>query len=280
MARFQPFEREYYFKYFGMNHYQSEAAILHIDMDNAKKFTKGTEKTKGMNFPFDVVFRRAMAETTESLCKKIENVVLGYTVSDEINLVLQKVNDNSRPWMNSQICFQASRASVLATIEFNRIFKELAEEYKSFAVGTDEEQRYEVYKEKFDTATFLSNVLPLTRADVVEFLTWRQLSAMRNSISMTAQSFYPAEELLGKSSRELRAMLYVEQHVDWKAIPKAFTRGICCYRTASKRRDGYVKWDRDENIPTFNENPDYINSRFYSFLSEATNDELECSEDE
>lgn len=259
--RFQDFELKY--RGFCPKPYDSEQAIIHIDMDSARKITQDFVA------PFDVAFRKAMMETTKYLCSEVvENVVLAYTCSDEINLVIHKVTENSRPWLNGKPYLQASKSAVKATLEFNKIFKQYAKEYAEFAIGTDEENRLAKYETVFDSATFNSEVLPITKEEIVDYLTWRQLVCIRNSIQMTAQTYYSHEELRRLSSQEIRKKLFYEKGISWKQIPRAFTRGVCFYRTSSKLKDGYVNWEQDNNIPAFADAPNYITDRFFSFLSD------------
>ena len=100
--------------------------IIRIDGKAFHTFTRGFQK------PFDDVLIKTMQETTKYLCENIQGCVLGYTQSDEITLVLidyQRFETSA--WFDYEIQKMCSIAASMATIAFNRYFKENVKEYAS-----------------------------------------------------------------------------------------------------------------------------------------------------
>ena len=62
--------------------------MIRLDGKAFHTFTKGYER------PFDDELIKMMNETTQYLCENIQGVVMGYTQSDEITLILQ---DSDKP---------------------------------------------------------------------------------------------------------------------------------------------------------------------------------------
>ena len=81
--------------------------------------------TKGFQKPFDEVLVKSMQETTKYLCENIQGCVLGYTQSDEITLILVDYkNLNTAAWFDYEVQKMCSIAASMATLVFNRRFKE------------------------------------------------------------------------------------------------------------------------------------------------------------
>lgn len=89
-------------------------AIIRIDGKAFHSFTKG------MNRPFDPVFRNAMAETMKELCQGIQGCVFGYTQSDEISLLLTDYSTlDTDAWFGYEVQKMCSIAASTATLSFN-----------------------------------------------------------------------------------------------------------------------------------------------------------------
>ena len=100
-----------------------QPVIIRLDGWHFKSFTKGLKK------PFDLVFRESMLNTMYDLCKEIPGVVLGYTQSDEISLVVCDYKTlESTSWFNNRVGKILSIATSIASVSFNRHFKQLSKE--------------------------------------------------------------------------------------------------------------------------------------------------------
>lgn len=178
---------------------------VRLDGKAFHSFTKGLEK------PFDERFSNAMISTMNYLLEKT-NAQLGYTQSDEISLVYFKAADYQQAYFGAREQKLASVLSSMATAKFNQeIFKHIPEKAETLAF--------------FDCRVW--NVPSLD--DAADVFAWRQLDAVKNSISMAAHTNFSNQETLRKSSKEKIAML-TAIGVDWHAYPEAFKSGTYATR--------------------------------------------------
>lgn len=233
--------------------------------------------TRGFAKPFDTVLQNAMTKTMEYLCHNITGVVLGYTQSDEITLILidyQKLNTEA--WFGYRVQKMCSISASMATMAFNRFFKEAVEEfYKthyriSNKYGVNylvcewdsvvNEKLYEVYKQACGRgAMFDSRVFNIPKEEVCNLVYWRQLDATRNSIQMAGQANFSHRELHGKSCEDIQEMLF-QKGINWNDYPVPCKRG-----TAWTKEKGV-----DTNMPKLVDvNRDYVNKLIYIEDKEA-----------
>lgn len=151
--------------------------------------------TRGFNRPFDEVFGRTMTRTMEYLCENIQGCIFGYKQSDEISLVLSDYKKlNSEAWFDYEVQKMCSIAASMATMAFNRFFKESVIEFYfdnfddevPYEAVTDEAKRlYQVYLGAIRKgAMFDARVFNIPKEEVVNCIYWRQLDAARNSVQM------------------------------------------------------------------------------------------------
>lgn len=151
--------------------------IIRVDGRAFKNFTKG------LAAPFDEVFRTAMRNTMIALCANVGNCVLGYTFSDEISLVLIQKTPSTDPWFKNEVEKMVSNSASLATLFFNREF--VAAASKAIEKDPALKKRYEP---KFWRATFDSRVFNLPEKEITNYLLWRQMDCMRNSIASAVRA--------------------------------------------------------------------------------------------
>lgn len=155
--------------------------------------------TRGAKRPYDSAIQQLFDETTKFLIEET-GAIIAYTQSDEISLILYNFNKpDSQLFFNGNIAKLNSVIASLATVKFNSMVKKLA---------------------TFDCRVF--NVPNLD--ETVNYLIWREQDAVRNSISMAAQSLYPHKMLEGVKSPQLQDML-IEKGVNWNNYPDRFKRG-------------------------------------------------------
>ena len=124
---------------------------IRIDGKSFHTFTKGFEK------PFDSTLMSAMQTTMQYLCENIQGCVLGYTQSDEITLILidyQKLNSSA--WFDYEVQKLCSISASMATIAFNKYFREIAHS----------KQMYQVYSKVFDKAMFDARCFNIPKEEV------------------------------------------------------------------------------------------------------------------
>lgn len=223
--------------------------IIRIDGKAFHTFTRGFKK------PFDDILSKSMQETMKYLCENIQGCVFGYTQSDEITLVLvdyQKLDTSA--WFDYNVQKCASVAASMATMKFNKVFNELAEECRKAIEyresGGDEPDEYCV---TIDIAAkrgamFDARVFNIPKEEVCNNIYWRQQDAIRNSIQMLGRAYFSDKQMHGKGMRQVQDMLMNEKGIDWNDTPTKYKRGSCCVRDADKKT-GRTEWVIDNEMP-------------------------------
>ncbi len=156
--------------------------------------------TKDFVKPFEIKLNRLMIETTKYLVKE-SNAVVGYTQSDEISLLWKSGKDL---FFGGKIQKINSVLASLATAFFIKNLDGLSDKLVSF-----DSRLWQVYEDK----------------DIINYFKWRQLDAIRNSVSMTAHAFLSHNEVQGKKTKELKEILFEKKYVDWRAYPNMLKFG-------------------------------------------------------
>lgn len=196
--------------------------------------------TKGLNKPYDTTLMDTMQKTMEYLCKNIQGCKIGYTQSDEITLLL---NDYEKietcAWFDYEVQKMCSVSASMATMIFNKIFKELSDSSNP------------TYKNKFDNVMFDSRVFNIPKEEVCNCFIWRQQDATRNAIQLLGQNYFSHKELHKKSCNNIQDMLMEKYTINFNNERTDFKRGSCCYK------DG-IEWIIDREIPIFTQDRDFI----------------------
>ncbi|WP_097005337.1 tRNA(His) guanylyltransferase Thg1 family protein [Lacrimispora amygdalina] len=219
--------------------------IIRLDGWHFKSFTKGLEK------PFDLVFRETMVETMLYLCKELPGVVFGYTQSDEISLILCDYQSlETEPWFDNRLNKLLSIPAGLAAVKFNSVFKVKADNI------LDEAKRV-IYNKKSGTAIFDARAFVVPENDVINYLYWRQKDAIRNSIANVGQTYLSKTELHKKNTVEILGLLK-EKSIIWDDYDTWLTRGACAVKELDEGKEK-MEWKIDKNIPIFKEEGrDYV----------------------
>lgn len=234
--------------------------------------------TRGFNKPFDEILIQSMQETTKYLCENIQGCVLGYTQSDEITLILIDYKElNSSAWFDYEVQKMCSIAASMATMVFNRIFREKVYELhedtmEAWNVPDDVYKLLEVYDKALQRgAMFDARVFNIPKEEVTNLVYWRQLDATRNSIQMVGQTNFSHKELHGKSCNDIQDMLFTEKGINWNDYPTYMKRGSCVVKKWDETRDELgtpvvrQKWTIDLDIPIFKEEGRKYIERFINF---------------
>jgi len=181
--------------------------IIRLDGKAFHTFTRGMEK------PYDLGLVLAMNNVSLFLCKEIQGVKLAFTQSDEISLLLTDFETiTTEAWFNGNIQKIASVSSSLCTAKFNEEIINHIVAPKGLAF--------------FDARVF-SIPDPI---EVENYFIWRQKDAIRNSISITAQSLYSHNKLNRKSQSDMLDMIE-KKGQNWNTMASWFRYG----RTIGKR---------------------------------------------
>ena len=226
--------------------------------------------TRGFKKPFDEVLIKSMQETAKYLCENIQGCVLAYTQSDEITLILIDYQTlTSDAWFNYQVQKMCSISASMATMAFNRYFKEIAENYVGDRAWENEvEGPVDKEESKYCNtlmnaikkgAMFDARVFNIPREEVTNLIYWRQLDATRNSIQMVGQACFSQKELHGQSCNAIQDMLLTQKGINWNDYPTYMKRGSCVVENWDATNDELgtphvrKKWTIDLNIPIFKE---------------------------
>lgn len=208
--------------------------IIRIDGKAFHTFTRGFDR------PFDRVFGDAMVRTMEYLCNNIQGCIFGYTQSDEISLVLSDYKKlNSDAWFDYEVQKMCSIAASMATMAFNRYFKEeynkwFEDNYEFEDVDNIDENvkcLFNAYRKACEKgAMFDARVFNIPKEEVVNCIYWRQLDAARNSVQMVGQANFSHKELHGKSCNMIQDMLHEQKGINWSDYQTRWKRGVCWTR--------------------------------------------------
>ena len=173
--------------------------------------------TREMDRPYDSRMSEAMIETTKALVQETD-ALIGYTQSDEINLVLYTENKLSQGYFEGKI-FKIT--SVLAGYTSSVFLLNYIKMFNVDPLTTIDPLP------AFDCRVFN---LP-SQTETANMLLWRELDATRNAIHAAARSVYSQAELQNKSQSELQDMLF-EKGINFNDYPAAFKRGTFVRKVA------------------------------------------------
>jgi tRNA(His) 5'-end guanylyltransferase len=255
--------------------------LIRIDGKAFHSFTKGFQK------PFDMVLMQTMWNTTKYLCENIQGCKLGYTQSDEISLLLTDYETiKTESWFGYNVEKMTSVAASMATMAFNKFFKEEVEKFKEIGFeiyyepkvnGADSLQglldeftkTFFTYEKRIGTAMFDARVANYPKDEVVNYMIWRQQDATRNSIQMLGQANFSHKQLQKKSCDNIQEMLFQEKNINFNDLPTYQKRGLCVVKTNTLILDSIYgsrikkQWHLDTNIPIFTQDRYYINKSVY-----------------
>lgn len=220
--------------------------ILRLDGKAFHTFTRGFAK------PFDPILIEAMQLTMVDLCKNIQGAVFGYTQSDEISIFIQDYeNLETSAWFDYELQKICSISASMATLYFNRHFKDLIIKYD---VPDDNFQEARC-KAAMKGALFDARCFNIPKEEVTNYFYSRQTDAIRNSIQMVGQVYYTPKELNRKSCDNIKEML-TAKGIAWEDFRICEQRGSACYKDED--------WTLDTSIPLFKEmNRNYIERFVY-----------------
>ena len=242
--------KSYYENAYRMYLTRRTPTIIRIDGKAFHTFTRGLAK------PYDRIFKRTMWNTTKYLCENIQNTRLGYVQSDEISILMIDYNKfTTAAWFDNNIQKICSVSASMATMAFNKFFKEEVEKYFN-AEGVNDHYgvTLETYMKKFGNAMFDSRVFNLPESEVCNYFIWRQQDATRNSIELLGREYFSQKELYKVNCKQIQDKLLTEKGINWNDCPTFFKRGVC----VDKIDDTDNPWLLDLEIPIFTQDRTFI----------------------
>ena len=238
--------------------------------------------TKGFQRPFDDVLMKTMQETAKYMCENIQGAKFAYVQSDEITIILVDYDTlETDCWFNYRTDKLCSIAASMATMAFNKIFKENVETFeinniKVIKYMEDEKKNKTInlidtyYKAIEKGAMFDARCFNIAKEEVTNLIYWRQLDAARNSIQMVGQANFSHKELQNKTCNMIQDMLHEQKGINWNDFPTYQKRGSCCIYVDVQNPESISDGDRikgwviDKEIPIFkSEGREYINKLIY-----------------
>ena len=194
--------------------------------------------TKGFQRPFDDVLIKTMQETAKYMCENIQGAKLAYVQSDEITIILTDYDTlETDCWFNYRTDKLCSIAASMATMIFNKIFKEKVENFIeeggafSLAQLNYNQMKMEPYLKAIEKgAMFDARCFNIPKEEVTNLIYWRQLDATRNSIQMVGQANFSHKELQNKSCNDIQDMLHEQKGINWNDYPTVYKRGTACIK--------------------------------------------------
>ena len=206
-----------------------------IDMRAGHTFCRGLAK------PWSLEYVETMQEVTKFLVAET-HAQLGYVQSDEISLCW--LDPSKAPFDGKLFKLQSVLAS-LATSKFvNYIYKKYSEIFSSEITDDENIKSWTLLCEKcqkiipsFDCRVFqLPNEVELANTFV-----WREIDAVRNSVSMLAQANFSHKELQGKDRKAMLTMLE-EKGIRWNELEDDLKRGAYFKRKLVQRKIDPITW--------------------------------------
>ena len=223
--------------------------------------------TRGLKRPFDEGLIEDMDETACYLCKNIQGAKFGFVQSDEISILVTDFDKIvTDAWFDGNIQKMVSISASMATSKFNQL-RQIRYIKDKFDNGiTNVTYRWmellsELKLAEFDARTF---TIP-SKVEVENYMIWRQIDTVRNSISSVAQSLYSHKELNNKNTNQMQEMIF-QKDINWNDYPAKYKRG----RFIEKQmydKDGAVrsKWVSVE-CPTFTQDREFLSKRIPDLL--------------
>jgi len=181
--------------------------------------------TQGFIKPFDKLLQNAMAYTMERLCNEIQGAIVGYTQSDEINILLQDwATLQTDAWFGYNVTKVASVSASIATRTFNQ-----------YIISTGRVTSW---------AEFDSRCFNIPLAEVSNYFVWRAKDWYRNSVTMLAQAHFSHKQLLNKSCSDMHDMLH-QKGLNWATDLDEYSKnGLFMWKTRPDM--GHSVWYRDD----------------------------------
>lgn len=182
----------------------SPYAIIRVDGRAFHTLTKSMEK------PFDFGFVKAMNAAARAAANVYHNVAFAYVQSDEISLILYR-GGNGYPFngrIQKLVTLAASAASTAFAVSMERV-------------------------DLVNPPIFDGRIIPLASLlEVEDYLSWRRLDSMKNSVNACCNSLFTQEELRGRTTSERQEML---QGTAFERIDDGLFYGRFVYREMFKK---------------------------------------------
>lgn len=218
--------------------------VCRIDMRAGHTFCRG------LNKPWCLEYVETMQEVTKFLIEET-HAQLGYVQSDEISLCWMDVD--KAPFDGKLFKLESVLAS-LATAKFITYIDATSfdlnlqsnSDYPDYYPSPERVGQFNLLDDKvhsiipsFDCRVFqLPNEMELANTFI-----WREIDAVRNSVSMLAQANFSHKELQGKDRKAMLTMLE-EKGIRWNELPDDLKRGAYFKRVLVDKELDDETWNK------------------------------------
>ena len=184
--------------------------------------------TQGMDKPCDERMVTAMVETTKCLVGQT-NACIGYTQSDEINLVIKSERLNSGDSFGNKIFKLTSILAGLTSATF------LYEYLKAFKPDLNH----------FGVIPFFDcRVINMpSKTETANMILWREQDATKNAITTAARTIFSDKAIKNKSGAEKQEMLF-DYGLNFNEYPEYFKRGVFVKKIKVHKEIDPETWDK------------------------------------
>ena len=174
--------------------------IIRLDGKAFHTYTRSCDK------PYDEGLHQIRKSTLEYLCENIQGVIIGYSQSDEISLVLKDWQTfTTSAWFDNNLQKLVSVSASMCTMRWNLLCSGNIQHCD--LMGID----YSL----INNAVFDSRAFNVPKEEVVNYLIWRQQDWERNSVQMLGQSLYSQKQLHGLSCPDIITLVEQEHNIVW-----------------------------------------------------------------
>lgn len=179
--------------------------------------------TRGLDKPFDEGLIEDMQETAKFLCSEIQGAKCAYVQSDEISILITDFDKiNTSAWFDYNVQKMTSVSAGDAAGKFNQLrFIRDIQDFRKLGSDLEITSRWVQGR---TLANFDSRVFNIPKEEVPNYFYARQRDAVKNSVSMLAQSLYSHSELHGKNGSEMQEMCWQKGH-NWNELHFSKKRG-------------------------------------------------------
>lgn len=181
--------------------------------------------TKGYKRPYDETLVTMMDETAKALCEQISGAEFAFVQSDEISIVVTDFKKiGTQPWFGKRLSKVLSVPAGMATSEFNRqlmLSKFTDCEFPMSEASISGDSIANLKMGTFDNRVWIMSEIE----EVINYYIWRQQDCTRNSISMSAQTYFSHNKLEGVNTDQMQEMLFKEEGINWNDYKTAYKRG-------------------------------------------------------
>jgi len=207
--------------------------------------------TRGLNKPFDEGLIEDMQRTAVFLCENIQGAKCAYVQSDEISILVTDYDDiRTDAWFDYNVQKMTSISASLATGIFNRLrtIKHILKDGQEMLTDKFLE---EIVSIKQPIANFDSRCFNIPREEVSNYFLARQKDAVKNSISMLAQSLYSHSELNKKNGEQQQEMCFQKGH-NWNDLHWSKKRGSFIVKNTYRNGTLEPSWWANDSLYSVN----------------------------